>query len=244
LERSIFDIMAENSDHHWWWLSRRRLVSQMIRELKLPADAKILEIGCGSGADLEELGQYGKVHGLEQDPEMLKIAQGRQIADVRGGQLPDQIPFNEKFDLIVLLDVLEHIQDDARSLEAIRNALAPGGVVLITVPAFQFLWSKFDEVLHHHRRYVQDGMDNLLQSKDFSLIRASYFNTILFPVAFLVRLINRMMTTVTSTGLKKPLKIVNIIMMGIASFERRLIKTTRLPFGTSLIVVAKKGFES
>ena len=148
--------MVRLEECHWWWLSRRAIVESIIRKLALPAGIDILEAGCGTGGNLAMLSQFGNVYGMELDDVARDYAVQRKIGTVEPGKLPDPIPFpGRTFDLIVLMDVLEHLEDDSGCLKALRKRLKPGGSIVISVPALKMLWSPHDDSHHHFRRYTR-----------------------------------------------------------------------------------------
>ena len=129
------------------------------RRIALPPAPRILEAGCGTGGNLAMLARFGRVSAFEPDGDARHAARAKSTADIRDGRLPDQVPFQpETFDLVAMLDVLEHIDDDVAGLRALCATLQRGGQVLVTVPAFPFLWSRHDELHHHKRRYRKRGL--------------------------------------------------------------------------------------
>ena len=140
MEQHFYHRMREVEDGHWWFAGRRAIVRQALKSLNLPRAADLLDVGCGTGGNLALLAQFGKVHGVELDDGAADLARRRGVGEIEKGALPDAIPFAAKnFDLAVMLDVLEHIDDDEASLAALGRLLKPRGYLLITVPAFMFL---------------------------------------------------------------------------------------------------------
>ena len=147
--------MAAHDSTHWWYRARRDILADYLtREGRLPEQARILEIGCGTGHNLPMLASFGSVEAIEIDPAARDIASLRLGRPVGAAPLPI-LPGVERnaYDLIAVLDVVEHIEDDVAALKAMAACLKPGGKILITVPAHQWLWSAHDVVNHHHRRY-------------------------------------------------------------------------------------------
>ena len=148
--------MAETESRHWWFLGRRAILSRVIANLALPQNSKILEVGCGTGGNLKMLAKFGEVSALEMDATAREIAAKKtnNLYDIRAGFCPDDIPFNDQqFDLICMFDVLEHIEKDDETLTSLKKLLNKNGRILITVPAYQWLYGPHDEFLHHKRRY-------------------------------------------------------------------------------------------
>ena len=141
-------------EHHWWYRGRRRVIRAELDRLPLPAGAHVLDAGCGSGRTLVELVRYGgEVSGIELDTDAAELARRRGLGEVQVGRL-EELPWDDAtFDLITCLDVIEHVPDDVAALVELRRVARPGGWLLVTVPAYQALWSHHDEANHHYRRY-------------------------------------------------------------------------------------------
>jgi SAM-dependent methyltransferase len=232
--------MADTEAHHWWFSGRRAIISHLIASMKLGPDAKILEIGSGTGGNLEMLSSFGKVSALEMDSTARSIASEKTGGryDIRAGSCPADIPFaGDKFDLICLFDVLEHIEEDLPTLSAVRGLLKKGGRVLITVPAYRWLWSAHDEFLHHKRRYTREELRRKVMASGFNCTRVTYFNTLLFPLAAIVRLKDRLLGNSTASGTGIPPAPVNWIFSGLFGLERFILSATNLPFGVSLLCI-------
>jgi SAM-dependent methyltransferase len=232
--------MAETESRHWWFAGRRKILSRLIVELRLPTNAKLLEVGSGTGGNLQMLSAFGHVSAMEMDATARSICSQKTGGwfDVRPGFCPNDIPFaGEKFDLICMLDVLEHIDEDVQTLIALKALLADGGRILITVPAYRWLWSAHDEFLHHKRRYSSAEFRQKIANAGFHLVRVSHFNTILFPIAALVRLKDRMLGNAIPTGGSVPFEPLNQLLKTLFSSERWVLAKTNLPFGVSLLGV-------
>lgn len=238
----LYQQMREIEDRHWWFRGRRQIVSAMLECMKLPAAARILDLGCGTGGNLRMLSGYGDVTGIEMDQAALEFARDRNAARVEAGSLPDEIPLESGgFDCITMLDVLEHVEQDEAGLATVRRLLAPSGQLLLTVPAFRFLWGPHDEEHHHHRRYRAGELRSKLESAGFEISRLSYFNTWLFPPIALLRLVRKWFPA-GETGMESglPPAWLNRILQSLFASERYVLVRARLPFGVSLLAVARK----
>ncbi len=245
MDPSLYPRMAEVEDVHWWFASRRAIVDRIIDRLGLPPDAAILEPGCGTGGNFPMLARRGQLYALDADESAIGFAQSRGLAHVARGSLPDSIPFGDRlFDLIVMTDVLEHLSDPGASLRALHARLRAGGWLLLTVPAMAWLWSDHDVTHHHLRRYRANELRNLIATCGFHVNYLSYYNFLLFPVIAGARILQRFGAR-DRRGLNHrhdlvmPSAAINSILKRIFSSERFLVGTTRIPFGVSLIVLAR-----
>ncbi len=183
--------MLEVDEHHWWYRGRRQIIRAELDRLPLPAGARVLDAGCGSGRTLDELTAYGEVSGIELDPDAAQAARARGRGEVCVGRL-EQLPWeDDTFDLITCLDVIEHTPDDRLTLRELRRVCRPGGWLLVTVPAYQWLWSSHDELNHHFRRYDRARLGAAADDAGWRQRRVTSFNSLLLPPAIAVRLAQR-----------------------------------------------------
>ena len=236
--------MAQMQTMHWWFVARRKILRSQIDRLNLPAGADILEIGSGTGANLDLLADFGKVVALEMSADAIVLAKercsgtGRQIS-MRQGRCPEDLAgLAQKFDLICLFDVLEHIEQDGASLAGLGSMLKPGGKLLLTVPAYQWMWGPHDTHLHHHRRYSKHLLSARCAEAGLSIARVSHFNTLLFPLAVMGRLFEKLRGTNT-LGTQAPPTPVNALLAFTFALERHLLARVSLPFGLSLLLLAQ-----
>ena len=241
MERVVFDRMAELDQHHWWFIARRRILSSLInRVVQPPQGARVLEVGCGTGHNLPMLGEFGTLEACELDPSARALSSKRLGREVKEARLPDLSMFDRNaFDLIALLDVLEHVPDDLASLRAIHRRLKPGGALLLTVPANPWMWSAHDVAHHHFRRYSKKQLRRVLRDAGFETQTLTYFNTLLYPLVAGVRLINKL-TRRDAADDSLPSAPVNSALRGIFGLERGLVGRVPLPFGVSLVAVVRR----
>src|SRR5947209_15444023 len=183
--------MLEADERHWWYRGRRRIVRAELDRLPLPTGARVLDAGCGSGRTLQELTDYGEVFGIELNPDAAGIAASKGGGEIRVGRL-EELPWDDDtFDLITCLDVIEHTPDDRVTLTELRRVCKPGGWLLVTVPAYQALWSLHDAANHHYRRYGRRMLRVAAVETGWRIARVTSFNSVLLPPAAVVRLAQR-----------------------------------------------------
>lgn len=241
MDRAVFDRMAELDQHHWWFTARRRILSSVIRRLvRPPADARILELGCGTGHNLDMLGAFGRVEASELDDHARALATKRLGRTVEKIALPDLSQFPaDTYDMIALLDVLEHVPDDKGSLAAILTRLKPGGALLLTVPANPWMWSAHDIAHHHHRRYRKTEIAALARQAGYDIELLSPFNTLLFPLIAGVRALNKLRGHDSADDALPPSP-VNRALDRLFGAEAGLIGRLPFPFGVSLVAVLRR----
>jgi SAM-dependent methyltransferase len=227
-------------DRHWWYRGRRSVLERVIDDLRLPARARILDAGCGSGRNMVEFARHGTVTGIELSHTSVCLARERAAGEVVEGSVLD-MPFEPgAFELAASLDVIEHLQDDLQALRELRRVVAPGGTLLVTVPAYQWLWSGHDEINHHHRRYTRRSLQQAGEQAGWQQVRTTYFNSLLLPAAILLRVLDRFSrkTTESSLDLWVPPAPVNWLLERPLALESALIgRGGRIPAGLSLLAV-------
>jgi SAM-dependent methyltransferase len=241
MERAVFDRMAELDQHHWWFRARRLILKALIeRVVRSPKKARILEVGCGTGHNLAMLKTFGRVEASELDRCARAVANKRLPGKVKEAKLPDLSMFERNgYDLIALLDVLEHVPDDLASLRAIHRRLKPGGALLMTVPANPWMWSAHDAAHHHFRRYTKKQLEELFLRSGLEVQLLSYFNTLLFPLVAAARVMGKI-TRKDSADDKLPGEWVNATLDKIFGVEAALLGRVPMPFGVSLVAVVRR----
>jgi SAM-dependent methyltransferase len=239
MERVVYDRMAELDQVHWWYRARREILADLImRRIQLPKDARILEVGCGTGHNLEMLKRFGRVEGIEVDPAARQLATlrlGQPIMDAPLPELPG-VP-DRAYDMAAILDVIEHIDEDVAGMRALAGKLKPGGKMLITVPAFPWMWSAHDVVNHHKRRYTRRTLRALVDDAGLKLEMISWFNSLLFPLAATARLAGRLTGKEDSDDSLPPAP-VNKALEWMFGLERYALGRLPFPPGVSLVAIA------
>jgi SAM-dependent methyltransferase len=191
MDERLMKAMLDVDERHWWYRGRRRIIRAELDRLPLPAGPQVLDAGCGSGRMLQELVPYGQVRGIELDDGAAEVARDRGIGEVLVGRL-EELPYgDDSFDLITCLDVIEHTPDDVVTLRELRRVCKPGGWLLVTVPAYQALWSAHDEANHHYRRYARRTLRAPAVQAGWRVERMTSFNSVLLPPAAVVRIAQR-----------------------------------------------------
>lgn len=239
MERIVYDRMAELDQRHWWYRARRDILSTLIaRKIALPADARLLEIGCGTGHNLEMLARFGAVDGVEIDDAARAVAEARLGRTILSAPLPELEGISDAaYDLIAALDVIEHVEEDVASLERIARKLRLGGRILLTVPAHPWMWSAHDEVNHHKRRYTARTLRSAVERAGLRVELLSPFNSLLFPLAAAARIAGRIAGKEGSDDAMPP-KLINALFETIFGLERYAIGRVPFPPGVSLVAIA------
>jgi SAM-dependent methyltransferase len=240
MDRLIYDRIRELESDHWWFVGRRKVLRRLLRRLGPPAGARILEVGCGAGGNVPLLREFGAVAALEPDDESRAYASERLGLAIDTGLLPDGLPYDpESFDLVCAFDVVEHVDDDAGSVRALARLVKPGGAILTTVPAYPWMWSHHDVLHHHKRRYLLPAYRALFEAAGLKVESATYFNTLLFPLAAVQRTAKRLLGDNSADDAMPPTWL-NKALAGVFSLEAPLAAGPGLPFGLSIAVIARK----
>jgi SAM-dependent methyltransferase len=246
MDLSMYRDFAEvHEDRHWWFRGRRRIVASLLRSLLGGRnDLRLLEIGCGTGGMLPVLAAHGRVTGIDPSEDAIRYSRqrhGRQ-AELLRVDFPAELPPGGGFDVVALFDVLEHLEDDVLALRRAGSLLTAGGLLVATVPAHRFLWSPHDVINHHRRRYARRELCSRIRDAGLRIERVSYFNMFLFPAVLLARLVRRGAagTREGESDFKVVPRPLNAFLTWLFGGERFLLRLTNLPFGVSLLAVARK----
>jgi 2-polyprenyl-3-methyl-5-hydroxy-6-metoxy-1,4-benzoquinol methylase len=241
VEEQLYRKFYEIETTHWWFSARQKIVLDIIQNrLALPHDAKVLDVGCGTGAILAEFARQYEAYGTDTSPLAIEYCHKRGIANAFHCTLKTFPLSDLRFDLITLLDVVEHVDEDVGILKQAYQLIKPNGHILVAVPAYEFLWSQYDDLNHHKRRYTKSHLMHVLRESGFTVEMCSYYNTILFPTALVKRLSERFIKGKEDTTLDFPAPLINSTLKSVFGFERFLLRRFSLPFGLSLIALAKK----
>ena len=242
MERTVYHRLDQLEGQHWWFASRRKILKNVISQFApKKANLNVMEAGCGTGGNLQMLSSFGKLEAFELDDEARAIAKNKMPMDIKRGMLPDNIPYKpESFDVVVAFDVIEHVEHDVESLASLGKQLAPGGRLIMTVPAMPWLWSKHDETHHHFRRYTSASLNEALLKAGLKPVRISYFNTLLFPLIAGLRLVRKAFGLKETADDAMPSPAVNGLLKSIFGFESNWVGRVSMPVGVSLLAVAQR----
>lgn len=245
MDADLYDELWEIEQRHWWFQARRHIVWSLIRRYVVGADKRrlrICDLGCGTGGNLAALADRHDVTGVEFSPQALEYARQRLGDRVGSGSLPDGVDLPDaSFDVVLLTDVLEHIEDDTNSARTALRLLRRGGIVVATVPAYQWLYSPHDVRHHHFRRYGRRQFRELWTQPDVDILLLSYYNALLFPPAAVVRMASKLLPRrATFHELALPPGPVNSVLTRVMRSEAPLLGRVPMPFGLSLIAAVRK----
>ncbi len=252
MQQHTYAIMRRVEESHWWFFGRREIIRSFLvrvcRDLKAvheeicgpDSPLKILDVGCGTGANLEMLSEFGVAGGVDVSAEALSFCRERGLVNVKQGAA-EALPYDDKsFDLVTGLDVVEHLDDDLAGLKEMRRVLRPEGRALLFVPAFMFLWGVQDDISNHRRRYTLKHLKEVVRTAGFEVERATYVNISFFTPIFLGRLLMR------ATGLRPEsennitIGFLNGVLGKLLAAERGPLRYMNFPFGVSIICVARR----
>jgi len=244
MQQHTYAIMDRVEDKHWWFVGRRAILESFMRGIVAkigarPSAIRILDVGCGTGANLEMLSQFGEAEGVDVSDDALEFCRGKGLNVQKG--LAEKLPYEDgAFDVTTALDVVEHLDDDIAGLEEMFRVTKSGGYSLIFVPAFMWLWGVQDDISHHRIRYTKSQIIERLGKAGYSIERATYANWTFFAPILAGR------TLMKLTGIKPEsennvnVSALNGVFGRLFSSERFWLKNFNFPFGVSIVVVAKR----
>jgi SAM-dependent methyltransferase len=246
-----YEKMYSLEGSYWWFQGRMRLIQSVLKTFlpEPPRPGRVLDVGCGTGLMMQEVKGW-RPTGVDFSMLALQFCRDRGLANLAHADVVN-LPFQDgSLDLILALDMMEHVERDDLLIREFNRVLRPGGCIMATVPAHPYLWSDHDVALHHFRRYTWSSMRSLLKSAKFRPIKFSYGICLVHPLIVVFRMLQRLWQR--STGVDNPQpkthlialpSIVNSFLIGLLRIEARLIRVMNLPFGTSLVVLARKEAE-
>jgi len=243
MQQHTYSIMYQIEGSHWWFTGRRRILASFLEKIcqnLKTTSPRILDVGCGTGANLELLSQYGSAEGVDVSTDALAFCRDRGLENVRQGEA-ERLPYPEdSFDLVTALDVVEHLDDDVAGLKEIRRVLRPGGSALLFVPAFMFLWGVQDDVSNHRRRYTLKELKRSVAAAGLEIERTTYANISFFLPILLGRQVMRVTGLRPASENNLTVGFLNGPLGSILGAEHLLLRYLNLPFGVSAICVARR----
>jgi ubiquinone/menaquinone biosynthesis C-methylase UbiE len=248
MKRPEYEWMYRSEDSHWWFVSRRRLVNALLEPLlSASSNERILDIGCGTGGNLERLARWGNTVGLDLNPVALNLARCRKLPRLTQASGPALPYSNDTFTLVTAFDVLYHrwIPDNNQALDECYRVLKSGGWLLLTNPALPALWSTHDEIFYTRQRYTLSNARQKLIESGFKPCLCSYANALLLPIIFVVRLAARWFKAMDQASRQPPPAWLNHWLIGIGNLEGAWVRRGgTFPLGSSLICLAQKSPEN
>ena len=245
MDAAAYRQFVELERDHFWFRGRRAIFFALLdQQLGMRSDRRILDVGCGAGGMLGPLSQFGEVTGVDTSADLVEYCHNRGFGSVRLASAYELPAAGRSMDLVTLFDTIEHVPDDVRALRECARVLAPGGVVFISTPAYQFLYANNDRVAHHERRYTARRLRRRLVAAGLVPERITYFNTLLFPAILPAVLLGKLHERIVPPGDRTNLSHeippwLNRLLAATMSSERRLLERIDLPFGHSLIALAR-----
>ena len=231
MQQQSYQNAIKGHKEHWWWKSRKIIFSSLLKKYIPKNNIKILDFGSGVGSNLKMLSKFGKCDAFEVNNKAIYHLKKKYNVIKK---------IKKKYDLIFFTDTLEHIKNDKKILIFLKRHLNKNGIIFITVPAFNLLWTSKDEALNHFRRYNKKSLLDAIPKK-FKIIKFSYFNTLLFfPLSIILILYKILNISFVNKAEVVPNKLVNYILLKIFSFEEKILKNTDLSFGLSLLLIIQK----
>lgn len=246
MELEVYHQANNLKDKHWWFLGRKEIISAILRTYLKGANFQILDVGCGAGTSLPILIKFGNLIGVDKSSQAIKFCQKKGYTQIKKGDATS-LPFkDESFNLIAALDLLEHIKDDQRALTEFARVCKKDGWLIISVPAFSFLWGENDIATHHMRRYEKEDLRRKIEKSGFVIRKLSYFNFFLFPL-FLIWHLGYKIKKIMKKN-KRPRSTLSFNLPALANKffilfftqEAKFLPKINLPFGLSLICLAQK----
>ncbi|MBI2333905.1 MAG: class I SAM-dependent methyltransferase [Chloroflexi bacterium] len=245
MDKSLYDNIYQVEATHWWYKARREIIFDWVfRALKKYENPRILDIGCGTGFNISYLKQAGheRVDGVDISRDALAYCQSRQLDDIMLSSAESLPIHNSTYDVVLALDIIEHLPNDRQALSEIHRVLKTNGTFVIFVPAYKFLWSFQDEISHHQRRYEANDLRTKLDQAGLKIEKLTYINSFLFPIVFIGRLALRLFPSffnITSESQMNPTW-TNGILYQIFKSEMFYARRMNFPFGVSILCVCTK----
>jgi SAM-dependent methyltransferase len=242
METATYGVEAGVESSHWWFAGRRRLVAALMRRHGVGPEARVLDVGTSTGTNLRMLGELGfrSFEGLEASEEAIRLCAEKGLGKVTRGDIC-AMPFGDAtFDLVLATDVIEHVDDDVQALREVRRVLKPGGVAIVTVPAFRLLWGLQDEVAHHKRRYRAAEVRERVRAAGLRCRESFYFNYLLFLPILAARQVIRLLGLRLESENEVNGPFVNAVLSRVFAFDVATAPRLHPPFGVSFLALVER----
>ncbi|MBP9822440.1 MAG: class I SAM-dependent methyltransferase [Candidatus Pacebacteria bacterium] len=245
MEKNEYKKMFDSESSYWWYVGRRFIIREFLKKYFQKNDKPVLDVGCGTGVNLKLLEEFGSgVLGIDSSEDALNYCRSRGLNNVRMIEQGKELAEPNSFHLVAMTDVLEHIENEEAILRNVYSVLDSGGYLLVTVPAYQFMWSEHDVALHHFRRYTVGRLKKVLSDNGFKVLRASYIISFSFPLVLGYRiikgLINKIFTREPKTSHVYLPPLLNNFFIWLLKIEGVVVRSINFPFGSSVIAIARK----
>ena len=245
MEHELYDFFYHAEDRHWWFRARRRILASVLEATFPEGGLRIADVGCGTGGMLPMLARFGEVTGVDEAPEAREYCARRGFPGVLAPEAWHET--GQRYDLVTAFDVAEHVEDDVAFLRRLAGHVRPGGHVLLTVPAYPFLWSFFDEMNHHQRRYTRSSLHRSLDAAGIRVERMTHFNFLLLPPVILERIREKLRgfpppdNPARRAAVEKWFRVgpLNRILEAVFASERAWLRRWNLPAGSSILALGR-----
>src|SRR5689334_22608453 len=240
MQEHHYPILYQVEETHWWYVGRRRIIRSLVEKICTAPNTRILDVGCGTGANLKMLARFGSAEGVDISQQAVEFCRERGLDSVKLGAA-EELPYeNDSFDVVTALDVIEHLDDDVAGLREMRRVLRHDGRVLLFVPAFMFLWGVQDDVSNHRRRYTLPSLLKAVEAAGFAVEWSSYANISFFLPVLLVRTAMRWLRLRAETEYGINISPLNGLFSQMFAAERLVLEGGRIPFGVSAVCIARR----
>jgi SAM-dependent methyltransferase len=241
VEQEVYRLLYELEDRHWWFRGREAVVDALLHGVATKPRPRILDAGCGAGRNVRRYSRLGPVDGFDPSEDAVAFCRERGLSQVRLAGIEDLPYESASFDLLMATDVLEHVADEAAALRELRRVAAPGAALIMTVPAYQWMWSSEDVRLGHRRRYTKRRLAAAVQAGGWRLAFVSYFNLALLPAIAVARLLRDLLPRKGHPELSLTPRALDPILAAPMRLEARLIKAgIPLPAGVSIAITCRR----
>jgi len=240
MEPYLYDDLYALEETHWWHRNKRRLITSLLARFAPKKKIRIIDIGCGTGKNVETFARFGQSWGLDASKRAITFCRKRELTRIKQGTAENSGLPSGSFDVVTLLDVLEHT-DDRKTIREMHRILAPCGLIVITVPAYRWMWSTWDVVLHHRRRYEKNDLERLMRESGFQIKKCSFVYSFLLLPVLIVRFVKtQVLRAPYGSDFRLSNPFLNWLMYGICGIESWCVVHGYVPFGTSIVCVGQK----